>query len=210
MPTFDSLIFDLDGTLWDTSMTCVRSWNSIVAKNGIEFREITLDDMHTITGRPHEECIRLTFAGLPEETLQFLIEETIVEDNRLVAEIGGRLYDGVDEGLRSLSKRYKLFIISNCQSGYIEAFLQWANFGVHVLDVECWGNTKRSKSENTASIIARNGLISPLFIGDTSGDHIAARDNNIPFAYLTHGFGKVEGADQTFDSFVDLTVWLTK
>jgi hypothetical protein len=40
-----------------------------------------------------------------------------------LGERGGLLYPGVREGLAQLKEKYPLFIVSNCQSGYIETFI---------------------------------------------------------------------------------------
>lgn len=204
MKSFDSLVFDLDGTLWDTSAACAVSWNRVLAKHRISFREITEDDVRRVTGKPHEACIRETFKGLPESTISLINEETTVEDSRVIQEVGGVLYPEVKEGLEALSNRYRLFIVSNCQSGYIETFLEFAKLEKCFADIECWGNTKKAKSENLASVIERNQLKSPVMIGDMDSDLIAARACGIPFFHVTYGFGSVAESDRSFSSFADL------
>ena len=41
----DAIVFDLDGTLWDTCQACAVAWNRVVARHGIPFREITYGDV---------------------------------------------------------------------------------------------------------------------------------------------------------------------
>ena len=36
MKDFDSLIFDLDGKLWDTCEACAVAWNNVVNRNKIK------------------------------------------------------------------------------------------------------------------------------------------------------------------------------
>ena len=204
----DSVVFDLDGTLWDTCATCARGWNNVLRRHGIAFREITADDIRAVTGRPHEQCIREVFAGFPEHQLALLSAETATEDVRLIAEVGGALYPGVEDGLGRLSRRVPLFIVSNCQAGYIETFLRWTGMTERFGDFECWGNTRLSKAGNLQRIIDRNALRSPVLVGDTHGDQSAARECAVPFVHVDYGFGQCHGADRRFSSFGALTDWL--
>ncbi len=186
----DSLIFDLDGTLWDTCSACAVSWNNVAQLHGISFRGITENDVRSVAGKSHEACVREVFQGLPEEQIAILVRETQTEDNRVIAQLGGSLYFGVAEGLKELSSTYPLFIVSNCQRGYIELFLESTQLARVFRDFECWGNTGQSKADNLRNVIRRNNLQAPAFVGDTEGDEQAALACDVPFIYAAYGYGK--------------------
>jgi phosphoglycolate phosphatase len=204
----DAVVFDLDGTLWDTSASCAVAWNRVLARHRIPFRPITEHDVRAVTGKPHDDCIREVFAGLNEAHIATLAAETQEEDNQAIAELGGELFGGVGAGLKALCVRYPLYIVSNCQAGYVETFFAWSRLGGCFRDFECWGNTGLSKPQNLRVLIDRNRLLHPVFVGDTPGDHAAARECGVPFLHVAYGFGQCPDADHRFASFPALTAYL--
>jgi phosphoglycolate phosphatase len=201
----DALVFDLDGTLWDTTGTCADAWNRVLTRLGLVRAPVTADDVRRVSGQPHREAIRRAFPDLPEATIDVLAAETADEDNRAVAAHGGTLYPGVRETIPLLRARVPLLIVSNCQRGYVETFLAWSGLGSSFVDHECWGNTGASKGANLAAVVQRNALRAPLFVGDTDGDRAAADENRIPFVPVTWGYGDVARHDHRVERIDDLT-----
>ncbi len=200
----DALIFDLDGVLWDTNEVCALAWNGVLAELGIAYREITADDIRAVCGRPHPEAVRKVFPDLPREQIEQISDHTRGEDVRAIAERGGELFPGVRELVPALRERLPLAIVSNCQSGYVEVFLETSGLARYFVDFECWGNTGRGKPDNLRSVIARNRLRAPLFVGDTEGDREAALANRVPFVHAAYGFGRVAACDHRIARFDEL------
>jgi phosphoglycolate phosphatase len=205
LQTVDGVLFDLDGTLWDSTEACAAGWNAVARRHSVPFREIVAADVRAVVGKPHEKCIRDVFVGVAEEHLRALIDETPDEDNRMVAQLGGLLFPGVKAVLAQLRTCHPLFIVSNCQAGYIETFLRCTGCTGMFQDFECWGNTRRSKAENLRAIVERNGLRAPVFVGDTEGDAAAARACGVPFVHVTYGFGCCQAPDFRVSAFHELT-----
>jgi phosphoglycolate phosphatase len=205
LPKVDGILFDLDGTLWDTTEACAAGWNEVARRHSVPFRPIAPSDVRAVVGKPHEACIREVFAGVSEEHLRALIDETPEEDNRMVARLGGVLFPNVKAVLAQLQAHCPLFIVSNCQAGYIETFLRYTGCAGMFQDFECWGRTRRSKAENLRAIIDRNGLKVPIFVGDTEGDAAAARACVVPFVHVTYGFGGCAAPDFRVSQLHELT-----
>lgn len=200
----DSIIFDLDGTLWDSTDTVLLAWNRLLKDYTKIKREITKEDLQGVTGLQVPEIGKRLFPDIDESTRKrFLIESCHVE-NALIGEQGGILYEHVEKVLKILSQKYKLFIVSNCQDGYIEAFYQYHQLEKYFTDYENPGRTFLSKGENIKLIIERNKLSDPVYVGDTDGDRKASRFAGIPFVYAKYGFGQVSEYDYVIESFDEL------
>lgn len=199
----DSIIFDLDGTLWDSRGTVLVAWNKVIKKQEIE-RELTAEDFKQTMGLQVPEIGQKLFPELAEDKRSQLLKESCDLECDLLRKQGGTLYDNVEKVLKVLSQRYKLFIVSNCQEGYIEAFFDYHQLGEYFLDYENPGRTGLSKGENIKLIMERNHLASPVYVGDTEGDRKGAAVAGIPFVYARYGFGQVEQFDYAIDHFAEL------
>ena len=132
------------------------------------------------------------------------MKEFCETEQAYLEEHGGILFPKLEETLKRLSQKYKLFIVSNCQDGYIQCFFKAHKLNKYFLDYECWGVTGLSKGENNKIIMERNQLKGPIYVGDTNGDAEAAKVAGIPFVFARYGFGNVEEYDFVIDSFEEL------
>ena len=204
----DGLIFDLDGTLWDASESCVSAWNKALQNKGVTDFVITQQHAHAFAGKLLDDIFAQYFTFLPKEEYQDMANAYAEQEKFHMREYGGKLYPDVRELLTQLRKIYPLFIVSNCLSGYIENFLQQHQLEDLFADFECSGNTGRPKAENIGMIIDRNQLKNAIYVGDTMGDFEAAKKNDIPFIYAQYGFGKVEGHPHTANSASEIPIVL--
>lgn len=71
-------------------------------------------------------------------------------------------------------------------------------------DYECHGRTDKSKASNIRSLVERQQLNSPCYIGDTAGDEQAAVDAGLPFFHAGYGFGAAAHPLHSFSGFEDV------
>ncbi len=200
----DSLIFDLDGTLWDSTDGIIETWNELLKGYPEIDKVVTREEMCSNFGRPLDEIGRRMFPDLTPEKQKQLMDECGDKEIIYLSEHGGILYPQTEEVLKALSDKIPLFIVSNCQAGYIQSFYAGHDTGKYFKDCECIGVTGLSKGENIRLVIERNGLKAPAYMGDTQGDADAARAAGVPFIYAAYGFGEVDGYDEKVDSFAQL------
>lgn len=200
----DSIIFDLDGTLWDATGTVAKAWQTAIGKVDFVEEPLTQSDVQKITGLPYNVIYEKLFPSLDNQQRTELKNLCTREELRQIKEFGGKLYPDLEATLRYLKEKYRLFIVSNCQSGYIEAFMEHHNLHQYFEDCECFGNADRPKSENIQEIIRRNNLQSAVYVGDTQGDLDASLKSGVPFIYARYGFGKLEPQTFTIDKISDL------
>ena len=185
-----AIIFDLDGTLWDSCEEVAISWSVITKELGLE--EITLKRVEGIMGKNQEEIAKELFSEYSKEEGLNILNKCFEYQEEYLKKYGARLYDNLEKTLIELSKDYDLYIVSNCQKGYIETFLGFYGFEKYFKDIECAGNTNLSKGENINLVKERNDIEKAIYIGDTLGDYIAAKFANLPFVYAKYGFGEIE------------------
>lgn len=201
----DSIIFDLDGTLWDSTNTVLKAWDNVFQVNKEIRSHITLELLQGIMGLQVQQIGPKLFPYLEEATQTKIMEFCCDEERKLLLREGGSLYPSLELILKTLSQNYSLFIVSNCQCGYIETFIEYHQLGKYFKDFECAGNTGLSKGENIRMIMGKHNLQSPVYVGDTEGDCDGARLANIPFVFASYGFGKVEVYDYIIKEISDMS-----
>jgi len=202
---FDGIIFDLDGTLWDSTGNVALAWQQVITKVDYVKEPMTREKIRSVTGMAYNVIFDTMFGYLDKDKRDELMSICARSELEMLHEKGGDLYPALDETLSYLAGKYKLFIVSNCQSGYIEIFLKLSNMGHYFSGHQCYGTKGNPKAENIKDIVNDNGLSSPVYVGDTQGDYDSATKAGVPFIFANYGFGKVEsGPIAAIDTFGEL------
>lgn len=199
------IIFDLDGTLWDSSFQVVRGFNDELKLHSDVDYVLTEEILKSQMGKTAPEIAKVFFPDLPEKRAMELMALCAKRERGYLAEYGGKLFADLEKTLIELEKRgFHLYIISNCECGYIETFMQVHKLDKYFEDIECHENTGLSKGENIKLMIERNTIDKAVYVGDTQGDCNATRFAGIPFVYAEYGFGCVDDPDFVIHTFGEI------
>lgn len=186
---FDSIIFDLDGTLWDSTANVAIAWQA--AKQQVNYikENITSDTVKSITGMAYDAIFEKLFPYLDDATRNEFKAICAKNEIDTLHSKGGALYPELAQTLAYLKTKYRLFIVSNCQSGYIEIFLGMDDMSGYFEGHQCYGTKGQPKYQNILDIVADHELKAPVYVGDTTGDRDSAQKAGVPFIYAAYGFG---------------------
>lgn len=198
----NGIIFDLDGTLWDTSKQVLPAWNTVLDKYNRD--NISIEDMSIYMGKTLDIIAGLMLPDLPHKQAMDILYECCAEEQVYLSKHGGTLYPDLEMTLQKLAENYQLFVVSNCQAGYLNAFFTAHGLKKYFTDYECNGNTGLPKSENIKLIVKRNDLEKAVYVGDTELDMEATFAAGIPFIFAQYGFGDVIDAQYTINCISDL------
>ena len=199
------LMFDLDGTMWDSAQSVAESWNEVFRKADPALKMLTADDVHAVMGMTMKEISEVLQPELQGENREAVFEECCRYEVEYLYTHPGKLYPQLRETLEALRcMGYTLTIVSNCQRGYVAAFLHGSGVGNLFADYEEWERTGLPKGENIRLVMERNGFSKALYVGDTAKDEEAARFAGIPFIHACYGFGEAKAPEGVIHAFSEL------
>lgn len=202
---YESLIFDIDGTLWDSRALVAEGYNLQLKDEGLEHLFVNAEQLKALFGKVMTEIADVLFAEIPLPERYALMERCMARENRYLQEnpcaIG---YPGVKETLTRLAENHRLFIVSNSQRGYPELCIRKLGLESCITAHLCFGDTGTSKGKTIRTLMQRHNIRSCAYIGDTQGDYEATLEAGIPFIWASYGFGVPEGYDARIDNISDL------
>ena len=199
------IIFDMDGTLWDSAEQVAQSWTLALQQCGYKDAVVTKEDMYRTMGRTMDKIAEMLFPFTQGKEREALLTTCCKVENDYLREHGGMLYPDLRKTMEDLKGMgYHLYIVSNCQSGYIEAFLDYFAFHDLFEDILCFGDNGKPKGQNIRLLYEKNNLDAAVYVGDIQGDYDATMEAGLPFIHAAYGFGEIAKPVEKIDTLSDL------
>ena len=202
---FESLIFDIDGTLWDSRALVAEGYNIQLKAEGLEHLYTNAEALRPLFGKVMTEIGDVLFASIPQPERYELMERCMETENRYLFENECKIgYPKVRETMEELAKTHRLFIVSNSQCGYPELCMDKLGIRDLFSGHMCFGDTGTSKGQTILTLMRKHNIGSCIYIGDTQGDLEACEEAGIPFIFCGYGLGSAERWDARIESIEEL------
>ena len=202
---YESLIFDIDGTLWDSRALVAEGYNIQLRQEGFDHLCVDAETLRPLFGKVMTEIADAILASIPVPERYELMDRCMKTENDYLFANECRIgYPGVKETIAELHKHHRIFIVSNSQCGYPELCIDMLGLGEFIEGHMCFGDTGTSKGKTIRTLMARHGIESAIYIGDTQGDLEACREAGIPFIFCAYGLGSADSWDGKIDSIDEL------
>lgn len=210
---FDSIIFDLDGTLFQTDKLVVPAFDATIKQLRNEgFSSVDLpkkEDILSVVGLTTEKIWNILLPNLPEDFHEKANKILLENELSSINDGYGALYPGVIETLIELKNRgYRLFIASNGLKEYVygvtnafrinhlfEAMYSAGEFNTNI------------KTDLVKKLILDYKINKAAMVGDRSSDVEAGIGNNLYVIGCDFGFSsknELENANTLINEFTQL------
>lgn len=202
---YESLIFDIDGTLWDTREVAAASYNQQMEEDGYGHLAVTAERLLTLFGKTLPEIADIIFDTVPKPRRYKLIEDCTARSlDDFVTDPSLTGFPGVAETMEKLAQSHRLFIVSNSDKGYPEIVMNKLGINHLISGHMCYGDTLKSKGYTIRKLMETYSVENSVYIGDTQGDYLATVEAGIPFIWCGYGFGKPDSYVAKLEQFSDL------
>ena len=202
---FESLIFDIDGTLWDSRALVAQGYNLQLRAEGLDHLCVTAEDLKSLFGKTMTDIADIMLASIPVPERYEVLERCMAQEQNILHSDPCRIgYPKVKQTLQELAKKHRLFIVSNSQSGYPQLCIEKMGLEGLIADHLCFGDTGTPKGETIRQLMERNGITSAAYVGDTQGDLDASENAGLPFIFAAYGFGTPDHYFAKIEAFEDL------
>lgn len=194
MSRYDTLIFDLDGTLVDTRQGVLACFEYTLNKLGLP----PYHDTYKFLGPPLQYSFS-TLCGLDEETTEKAVH-IYRQKYRTEFIFNAELFNGIDDMLRTLKENGYTLAVATCKmEKFAEIVLEHFGIAKYFDFIGGADENRREKSQVICHVMEELGKTDTshtLMIGDRDNDVKGTETLGIPCLYALWGYGSAEEAEE--------------
>ena len=214
---YDTILFDLDGTLTDSGLGITKAVQYALGQMGYEVPE--RESLFCFIGPPLHRSFQ-THYHMDEETSVEAVRQFRVYYNQMGGILENEVYGGIRELLAALKRAGKRLMVATSKP-QAAAELVMHHFGLDEYVPEIIGGTDDPRRNTKGKVIAwalREYGVEPgtaVMVGDREHDVLGAAENGIPCIGVTWGYGdrpelKTAGAKAVFDRAEEVTEYILR
>jgi phosphoglycolate phosphatase len=191
MTKIKTIIFDLDGTLIDSSASILAGFAGAFAGEGVTPTQPLVQE---IIGPPLKDTLAI-LAGSRDSSLIDRLAERFKQHYDTAGYRATTVFDGVPEMLRALHGGAKTLHIATNKRLHptlkILDHLGWSGLFGQVKALDAWSPPAVNKAEMIRRLMAEERIApdTALYVGDREEDFSAATANGLAFALAAWGYG---------------------
>ena len=200
-----NLIFDLDGTLWNTEKSYYYAFNEFYKNNPNKQNQMDINVVSSLKAVTMDKMAPLLFP-LDSEEERYLNMLECLKYSCIYLEKYEEIKEEKIEAIKKLSNSYNIYLVSNCPFAYIDIFFKKTNLLPYFKDIIALGgftvNNDSDKGNNLIKLVEKHNLNQneTFFIGDSSLDLEASRYAKIKFIHLTDEMDIINTINQKLEN----------
>ena len=202
------IIFDLDGTLWNTLDATYEGANLICANLKID--QVSKEKIVNGMGLSFSDIAKYYMPKLDKKVREQIMEQIIAKTREIILKKGANVYKGVNEIIINLSKKYKLGIVTNNNDEYVKAFLKVTSLENYFNCYIGAASYNLTKGDAIKKLLDANNITKGIYVGDTKKDMLETEKANATFIHAKYGFDQSFVAKYSINDIKELPKLINK
>jgi phosphoglycolate phosphatase len=185
---YETLIFDLDGTISDPFEGISRSIN--YALESLSYDPVDPEQIRPLIGPPLTQIFEHFLGALPDADMQDLVDK-YRERYATVGYAENEIYDGIPDIIGQLAgSGYRMGICTSKRADYAQRIVDMFGLGQHFSFVDGGGDGIEKRQQIESMIALGMPVNTAIMIGDRAVDVLAGKSNDLASAGVLWGFGE--------------------
>ena len=188
------IIFDMDGTLLDSSRSITKSINFVRSKLGL--RAFSVQEVVKLINEPDQDLPKLFYEDKrPYSECRAIFEEHYIHNCIIDIDI----FDGVKDMLKTLSNKYQMGVLTNAYGNFARKMLKHLKIDHYFKEIIGSDdiNARKPDPKGIYYFINKYNLDKKnvFYVGDSLKDEECAKNAGIKYIFVDWGFGEKQNPD---------------